>query len=128
MLLSNPQGFIGDNIVKTLSGVGPYARPAFAAITAIMTSAEVSKEIIRVLSEKGLPLNRDWKRIIEEEVNALFDVEEKKKRLLGIDAYVVTQTDTFQPESGSSTYNSLENRDEVIISTIGLAEKAVGVE
>ena len=126
-VLANPQGFVGGELLKGIKGLGAYGGPISAAIVAILTAPEVAAQIIKILSQKGLPLNRDWKRIIEDEVNGLFNIEEKKKRLLGIDSFIVTQTDRFQPQSGSTTYNSLENRDEVIISKNGLAEKAVGV-
>ena len=126
-VLSNPQEFVGTNILKTLGGAGPYGAFVVSAITAIVTAPAVAAEIIKLLSEKGLPLNRDWVRLIEDEVNGLFNVEEKKRRLLGIDSYIVTQTDRYQPDSGSSTSNSYENRDEIIISKFGQAERAVGI-
>ena len=126
-ILTNPQGFVGKELLKNMKGVGAVAGPIGAAITAIIVSVEVMEQVIKLLSQKGLPLNRDWQRSIEEEVNGLFSIEDKKKRLLGIDSFIVTQTNTFEPESGSTTHNSLENRDEIIISKIGLAEKAVGV-
>ena len=125
--IQNPEGMVGDTMLKMLGGSGPYGPAIIAAIGAIVTSAEVAKQLIRTLSEKGLPLNRDWERIIEDEMNSLFSIEEKKKRLLGLDGFVVTQTDRFQPDSGSTTYNSLENRDEVTISKISAGEKSVGV-
>ena len=34
-----------------------------SAITAIATAPAVAVEIIKLLSEKGLPLNRDWGEI-----------------------------------------------------------------
>ena len=127
-IATNPVGYIGNHVFQMLSGVGPYGALAAAAITTIVTSPEVIKEIIHAVSQKGLPLNRDWQRLIEEEVNGLFNIEEKKRRLLGLDAYVVTQTDRYSPDIGSNSTNSLENRDEIIISkSIGNAEKAVGV-
>lgn len=126
--ISNPQQAISQTLLDSLKGFGPHGTAIVAAITAIVTAPETVSRIINLISQKGLALNRDWYRAIEEEVNALFDAEEKKKRLLGIDSFIVTQQNRFQPESGSTTYNSLENRDEVIISKIGEAEKAVGIE
>ena len=126
-ILSNPQGFIGNSFVRMLSGAGPHGALVVAAITAPFLIQKVSEEVIKTLAQKGLPLNRDWRREIEEEVNGLFSIEDKKKRLLGIDSYIVTQTDRYQPDSGSQTVNSYENRDEVIISKLGNYEKAIGV-
>ena len=127
-IATNPVGFIGNKVLQMLSGAGPHGALAVAAITAVITAPEVLREVVHALSQKGLPLNRDWQRVIEDEVNGLFNIEEQKRRLLGIDAYVVTQTDRYTPDTGSNSHNSLENRDEIIISkSIGNAEKAVGV-
>lgn len=125
--IQDPQGLVGDQLLGMLRGGGPYGVAAITAIGAIIATVGVGEKLIKHFSQKGLPLNRDWRRSIEDEVNGLFSVEDKKRRLLGKDSFIITQTDRFQPDSGSTTYNSLENRDEVIISKIGLAEKAEGI-
>lgn len=127
-ILSNPQGAIGGQVVKALGGSGPHGAAIVAGITAIFLLPEVAEQMIKLFSQKGLPLNRDWEEIVEDQVNGLFNIEDKKKRLLGIDSYIVSQTDSYSPESGSTTRNSFENIDESIISKSGLAEKAVGVD
>ena len=126
-IVDKPGKFIGQGFLGIIGRGGPVLTAVIAAITSAIAISELPTKIIQVLSEKGHPANRDFKRAIEEEVNGLFNVDEKKKRLLGINSFIVSQTDRFQPESGSTTYNSLENRDEVIISRIGLAERAVGI-
>ena len=126
--LIDPQGFVGDNMLKVLSGSGPYGAAVIAAVAAIATAPEVVTAIIESLSNKGLPLNRDWKRLIENEVNSLLSPEDKKAFLLGHDAFISTQSARYNPGTGAYTVNSLENQDEKIISkVIGAAEKAVGV-
>lgn len=128
-LLTNPQGFIGKEVLGMLKGAGPYGIAITAAITAIAASIETAEKLIKHFSQKGWSLNNDWRRTLEEEVNALFDILDKKKRLLGIDAFIVTQTDRYQPETGATTYNSYENRREIVTSkVIGASEKSVGVE
>ena len=89
---------------------------------------ELSKRIFNMLKSKGYPLNLDWRREIETEVNGLMDIEDKKKRLLGIDQYIVTQVDDYQPASGAEVYNSFLNRDEANIAKRGPAEKAFGID
>lgn len=128
VILSNPQGFVGNEVLQLLGGTGPHGAAVVAAIAAIVVAPEVIAQMIQTLSQKGLPLNRDWERFISQEVNAFFNTEDKKKRLLGHDAFIVTQGSRYIPETGSYTYNSLENRDEIITSkVIGHAEKAVGI-
>lgn len=124
--VASPQGAAGEQVLSLLTRGGPYGAAIAAAIGAIVAAPEVAKQLIQTLSQKGLPLNRDWHRSIEDEVNALFDVEEKKRRLIGLDSFVVTQQNAYRPSDGATSH-SLENRDEIIISKIGQAEKAVGV-
>ena len=126
--ISNPQQFVGSQMLRLLGGAGPHGAAVVAAITAIISAPKVMETIIQTLSTKGMPFNADWHRLIETEVNALFDIEAKKRRLLGEDGFVVTQTDSYQPGSGATTHNSFMNRHELVISkSIGLAEKALGV-
>ena len=75
---------IARTIMGMAAGAGPYGLAFIAAITAIAAAPQVVEKIIKLLSTKGLPLNMDWHRIIENEVNALMNIEEKKRRLLGI--------------------------------------------
>ena len=127
-VLANPHAFVGSNVLNMIRGVGPYGFLAVSALTTLMTVPQTLEGIIKTLSQKGYLLNADWRRAIEDEVNALMSIEDKKKRLMGFDQYVATQTDRYQPESGSTTHNSFENRHEIILSkSTGLAEKAVGV-
>lgn len=125
--IQNPAGLVGDQLLTMLRGGGPYGVAVLGALGVVMSTAAAAEGLIKHLSQKGLPLNRDWKRAVEDEMNSLFSIEEKKRRLLGKDVFIVTQQDRYQSDSGSTTYNSLENRDEVIISKLGLAEKAEGI-
>ena len=128
-ILSNPQGFVGGEFLKILGGAGPYGLAVVGAITAIVTAPEVVAMIIKTWSQKGLPLNRDYRRTVETEINALFDIEEQKKRLLGIDSYISTQIDSYNPDDGANTINSLRNRDEIIIAeTAPFLDRLLGVE
>ena len=126
--IQNPVGAFSEHLLVTLAGSGPHGAAVVAAIVAIITAPKTIEVLIKTLGQKGLFLNADFKRLIEEEVNALFDLEEKRRRLLGQDAFIVTSQDRYEPESGSVTFNSLANRDEILISKkIGENEKAFGV-
>lgn len=124
--LANPKN-MGPQFLQLLAGFGPYGMAATAAIGAIIIAPEMIAQIIKILGQKGLPFNKDWVRLIENEVNGMMNIEDKKKRFLGQDAYIITQVDDYRPSDGSPVFNSLQNRDEVIISRIGLAEKAFGI-
>ena len=127
-LLHQPMETMGNMFLQLLNRGGPKGKAIAAAIGAIVVTPELIQSIVRLLGQKGHPLNRDWERFIEDEANGLFSVESKKRRLLGLDGYVVTQTTGYEPESGSDTRNSLENRDEIIITKLGLAERSVGID
>ena len=127
-LMQNPPGFMANQLISVLSKGGPHAAVIGSALVAAISVPKIVQEIITILAQKGLPLNEDWNRRVEDEQNGLFDIPEKKRRLLGRDTYAITQTDSYQPETGATTYNSLENRQETVISkSVGPAEKAVGV-
>ena len=124
--ISNPQ-VMGPQLLTLLSGFGPYGAAALAAITAIIVAPQTVQMLIKMFGQKGLFLNQDFRRVVEEEVNGLLNIEDKKKRMLGIDSYIITQVDDFQPASGAYVYNSWENRDELILNKVGQAEKTVGI-
>ena len=119
---------IAQTMLSMAAGAGPYGIAFIAAITAIVAAPEVVAKIVKVLSQKGLPLNMDWKRVIEDEVNGIMTIEEKKRRLLGLDTFISTQSNRYQADSGSPTYNSYENRDEIRIATAGQRSKALGIQ
>ena len=119
--LGNAPAFFPDNRMAQLGGnifMGLVAGSAIYAVTS---------KVIEELRKKGMPLNVDYFRDFENDSNALWSVEDKKRRLMGQDTYVITQVDKYQPESGATTYNSLENREEIIVARSGLAEQAVGI-
>ena len=124
----NPSSFIGSNITDLLSKGGPHGLALSLAITAIVAAPESIKKIIETLSQKGGPLNRDWTRIIEEEVNGIFSQEDQKRRFLGLDGFISTTVDTFNDDSGATVFNSFIHRDEIRLTKIGQDAKAKGIQ
>ena len=114
-------------LIQAIGSTGPVGKAIAAAAVAGPLGKALFDAMLRFMSQKGFEANRDWQFIIEEQVQALLTQDELKSRMLGIDSYVITSTDRYVPGSGATTYNSLESRDEIITSNIGLAERAVGV-
>ena len=112
-LLSNPAGAVGANVLRMLSGLGPQGAAAAAAIVAIVAAPEVIKQMIRQLAVKGGPLNRDWRRTVEAEVNGALTLRQQKDRQWGVDQFIVAQETDFSTIDGSGIYNSLYLRGEV---------------
>lgn len=111
--IQNPAGAVGGQVLQMLGRLGPWGAAAAAAITAIATGPEVTQRLIRQLGKKGGPLNRDWRRTIEEEVNGALDLRQQKDRQLGIDPFIVGAQGDFRPIDGTDIYNSLYRRGEV---------------
>ena len=126
-IASNPEGFVSGQILSVLSRAGPHGAIAAAIIGMVIASPELAKQMLKFWSQKNLFLNRDWQRAIEDEVNGLFSLEEKRRRLMGLDAYIQTQSSGYQSDTGAPVHNSYENRDEIVATKLGQYDKAIGV-
>ena len=122
----NPYGFMGY-VLGLITRKGPMGAALAFGITGAWVAPHLAANMVQIMGRKGHPLNRDFVKLTDDHTYGLWSLQEEKRRLLGHDAYIVTQTDRYEPQSGSTTFNSLENRDNVIMSKIGLAEKALGV-
>ena len=123
----------GQNMIpqflSMLSASSPHFAAFLAAVTAAPVAAKMAEQLIKFLSQKGHPLNRDWTRAIHMEVMDIFSLKDEYRRILGIDRFLVTQEDTYNPLTGETVYNSGAARDEVILGRVtGAKEIAIGVE
>ena len=84
-------------------------------------------EIMKALSVKGGPFNRDWRRLIQNEIDAGLSRELVKRRELGIDQVIIPQQRGFVPNNPAATYNSLIHVNESRLARIGLDDRAAGV-
>lgn len=122
-LATNPQGVIQGHALSMLRGAGPYGFAATAAITAAVSTPEMAKRIIRFYGQKGGPLNRDWRYIVEETVYGMIALEKQKRRGLGLDGYIVDSTVGFHAVDESAVYNSQLMRDEIRLNLLTHEEK-----
>ena len=76
---------------------------------------------------KGGPLNRDWKRFIEDEVAVGLSRVQQKENELGVSQTILTQVVGFHPNNENWTYNSLFNRNSLRYARIGLSDREAGV-
>ena len=83
--------------------MGPIGYAVAGIVAGIVSGNVTAKVFIQKLGTKGYPLNRDFFRTVDDHTYGLWSVEEEKRRLLGYDAYIVTQTDRYEPQSGSTT-------------------------
>lgn len=125
LMAKNPTGFIGAALSRALGAAGGTAilGPLAIAITAPI----VLKEIIKALSVKGGPFNRDWRRFIQAEVEIGLSRVQQKEKELGITQTILTQVQGFKPNNENWTYNSLFDVNDARIARIGLSDREAGV-
>lgn len=124
VIAKNPTGFISGALTKLLgSGGAAILGPLALAIATPIVMAEV----IKALSVKGGPFNRDWRRFIEGEVEVGLSRLQQKQKELGISQVILTQVVGFTPNNANWTYNSLFNIDDSRFARIGLSDRAAGV-
>ena len=121
--LMSPERTVGKVVLNVMRGAGPYGFAIATAITMIISSPAVGSAIVKVLGSKGGPMNRDWRRLIEDEVTGILSLEEQKRRDLGLDGYIVSPDVGFKPVDESSVYNSQLIRDEVRLNKLSQGEK-----
>ena len=103
----------------------PIIGTAFAAIEIIPI---IIKGVVKQLTAVGSPFDKRFKRIIKNEVNGFFTREEQQRRRLGLDQVIMTTTGVFRNNGGLQTVNTLNQVGRTGIATIGLQDKALGVQ
>lgn len=123
-LAKSPGSFISGQLTKLL-GAGGAA--IIGPIALAIATPIVMAEIIKALSVKGGPFNRDWRRFIAAEVEVGLSRVQQKEKELGISQVILTQVVGFTPNNANWTYNSLFNIDDTRFARIGLDDRSAGV-
>lgn len=96
--LRAPQSFIMRTLrftgIPGLLAIGMYGSNNAAFMPALV------QEVIKLLSTKGMPLNRDWRRNLEDETLGIMSLEHQKKRADGTDPLIIAQSGGFRPLDG----------------------------
>ena len=129
----NPLGMIQDNILPMLTKFLPKmllkAIPVVGwAVLAIELVPIIVKQVVKILTSVGGPMDKRFRRIIKDEVNGFFTREEQQRRRLGLDPVIMTTVSGFRNNGGLQTVNTLNNVRETGVSGIGLTMKAQGVQ
>jgi hypothetical protein len=117
--------FLPKLLPKILLKFIPIIGTAFAAAEIIPI---IIKAVVKQLTAVGAPFDKRFKRIIKKEVNGFFTREEQQRRRLGLDQVIMTTTGGFRNNGGLQTVNTLNQVRETGIATIGLQDKAIGVQ
>ena len=122
-------GMIGKQLMKFLPKMLVKAIPFVGwALMAIEIVPIIIKEVTKFLTSVGSPFDKRFKREIKKEVNGFFTREEQQKRRLGLDPVIMTTTGGFRNNGGLLTVNTLNQVRETGVATIGLQDKAMGVQ
>ena len=119
----NPIYTAGKFILNSISGMGPHGKAIAFAIAAIASSVMVAQATIRNMAQKGLPLNQDFHRVINDEFGGTLTLDEQYRRDKGLDGYIASSTSGFQPIDGTSVFNSFLERDSIRIHKLTQEEK-----
>jgi len=118
----NPGGMVKGLMTKLL-GAGAMAGPLAIAIAAPI----VMVEMIKLMSVKGGPLNRDWRRFIDSEVAVGLSREQQLEDRFGVSQTILTQIRGFAPNNENWTYNNLFDINDQRIARIGMSDREAGV-
>lgn len=124
---TNPQAFIADQIQQKLEQQFEDVLESISAIAIAILAIKVGEKILEMMVQKGGPLNRDFRRVIEEEVDVGLSRELAKQKELGISQTILPQTQGWVPNNTNWTWNSLIHVNETRIARIGLDDRAFGV-
>jgi hypothetical protein len=129
----NPMGAVMDMLPQTLMKFLPKmllkAIPFVGwAVMAVEFVPIIIKEVTKFLTSVGSPFDKRFKRQIKNEVNGFFTREEQQRRRLGLDPVIITSTGGFRNNGGLQTVNTLNQVSETGVATIGLQDKALGVQ
>jgi len=124
LMAKNPGGFIGGTVGRLFT---TQAAAVMGPLAIAIATPVVMVEIIKALSVKGGPFNRDWRRFISEEVEVGLSRVQQKEKELGITQTILTQIEGFKPNNENWTYNNLFQVDERRIARIGLSDREAGV-
>lgn len=122
-------GFIGKHLMKFLPKMLVKAIPFVGwAVMAVEFVPIIIKEVTKFLTSVGSPFDKRFKRQIKKEVNGFFTREEQQRRRLGLDPVIITSTGGFRNNGGLQTVNTLNQVGQTGVATIGLQDKALGVQ
>lgn len=128
-LATNPEGFAVSQFLSFLTKGGPHGAAIVGIITAAVSAPAVIIEIVKVLSQPGGPLNRDWRRFIEKQIDIGLTREQEKRKALGSDVVIFVQ----QRDRGYVTANEIWTSNNQVrlndnrISRIGLNDRENGL-
>ena len=127
-LATSPEGLIANQFLKFLGGIGPQGAAIVGIITAAVSAPAVIIEIVKVLSQPGGPLNRDWRLFIEKQVDIGLSRAEEKRKALGLDQQIFRQGGRGYTKGNEAWIsNNFIKLPENRLSRVGLSDREDGL-
>ena len=106
-LVTNPGATVENKLLGLLGRAGIHGAVAVANITLVIQSPEVIKAVIETLGQKGGPLNQDYTRKIDEEIQVGIDKDLQFRRAAGLDVIITTEDTKYIISDPGFVNNSL---------------------
>lgn len=126
-LSSNPETMLSGQFLSFLTKGGPQTAIIAALISAAVSSPETLNQIIKALAAPGGPLNRDWRRMIDKQVDIGLSRAQIERRQVGRDILVLPQKLGFVPQNEAWASSNLFEIDFKKVARIGLTQKEEGL-
>ena len=125
-MLSNPEASIEGSILRALGRAGPYGAIAVAIIGMVIAAPEMYIQIVKILGQKGGPMNIDYRFNEDQQFNQSFDREIQFSRAVAIDPVITVETKGFVVIDPGFEGNSLIRGNQARSARIGINESAYG--
>ncbi len=125
-LLSNPENFAESSILSVLGKAGPYGAIAVALIGLVIASPQLYIQVVKMLGQKGGPMNLDYRFSEEQQFSLEFDRELQFSRAIAINPVITVETRGFVVIDPGFEGNSLIRGNEARSARIGINESAYG--
>jgi len=104
---TNPQGLVQNQLLKILGKAGVYGAVATAIIAMVIESPDIVIAVVEALGQKGGPLNQDYTRFFDSDVQVGIERELQFRRAVGIDIIITNQDHDYILNDPGFVSNSL---------------------
>ncbi len=126
-LFTDPKGFITEQVRGELEKQFEDVLEAIPVVALVILAAKVAQYVLDEFVKKGGPFNRDFRRFLQQEIDVGLSREQVKRRDLGIDQVIISQTRGWVPHNTNWTWNSLYHVNQSRISRIAMDDRAEGL-
>lgn len=106
-LTANPGALVQNKLISMLGRAGIHGAIAVAIITLVIESPEIIKAVVEALGVKGGPLNQDYTRQLDEDLQVGISKDLQFRRAAGFDVIITTSDAKYIITDPAFVNNSL---------------------